>query len=380
MKIFILPSWYKSDKHPENCIFIYEQVQGLNRLGHQIIVLSPQLTLFPFCNRGIEMATDDSSSIMYRHYWTLWPAKFPRHNIRGFEKCAFSLFESAIFQHGMPDVIYAHFSSPAGFVASRIGRKYNIPVVVEEHFSGLMKPHLPKYRKMLMKETVENCNSFICVSSGLRKAVEELVGARHNIKVVSNMINPCFQYCPPPNGTFTFLSIGSLIPRKGFEFLIRCFTEVFKGKNVQLKIAGSGPLKTELEALIKTFGMQNQIFLIGQLSREETLAQYKQSHCFVLASKAETFGLVYREAMAVGRPIISTRHGGFSDEDWHNDYGQLVDYGDVKALKDSLLNIYEHYREFDLKEISNLCLSTCSENIVIKQIEKTLKEASSILG
>ena len=380
MKIFILPSWYKSDKHPENCIFIYEQVQGLYRLGHQIIVLSPQLTLYPFCNRRIEMATDDSSIIMYRNFWTLWPAKFPRHNIRSFERCAFSLFESAILQHGTPDVIYAHFSSPAGLVASRIGRTYNIPVVVEEHYSGLMQPHLPKYRKMLMKETVENCNSFICVSLGLRKAVEKLVGARRNIKVVSNMINPCFQYCPPRKGTFTFLSIGSLIPRKGFEFLIQCFTEVFKGKNVQLKIAGSGPLKTKLEALIKTFGMQNQVFLIGQLSREETLAQYKQSHCFVLASKAETFGLVYREAMAVGRPIISTRHGGFSDEDWHNNYGQLVDYGDVKALKTSLLYIYEYYREFDLNAISNLCLSTCSENIVIKQIEKTLKEASGILG
>lgn len=376
MKIFVLPSWYKSKKYPENCIFIYEQIASLSRLGHQIVVLHPEMRLYPCFHQKITKENDNVSIIYCQKYWAGWPSHFPFFNIYNFQKCATSLFETAIQQQGIPDVIYAHFSIPAGLVATRIGNKYNIPVVVEEHYSGIMQGNMSKHSLQLIDETINNCHSFICVSFGLKKAMKQQIGKKTNIKVISNMINPCFRYTPPINGYFTFLSIGGLIPRKGFDFLIRCFSDIFKGTNVQLKIVGSGNQKDKIERLITNNNMQNQIHLLGQLSREETLRQYQECQCFVLTSQAETFGLVYREAMAVGRPIISTRHGGFSSEDWHNEFGELINYGDVEALKGAFLNIYQNYKKYNYKRISELCLSTCDENVVIKQIEFELQSAS----
>lgn len=375
MKIYVIPSWYKSKRYPENCIFIYEQVVSLVQLGHQVIVLSPQMILHPCFKQKVTIVNDENSTILYQKYWAGWPSHFPAFNIYNFQKSTEYLFEAAVLQYGFPDVIYAHFSYPAGLVATRVGCKYSIPVVVEEHYSGLMQGTMSKQMQRILSETIDNSHSFICVSSGLKKTIERQIGEKTNIKVISNMINPCFRYFPPVEGCFTFLSIGSLIPRKGFDFLLRCFTDVFKDTDVQLKIVGSGKEEKKIKRFIANNSMQNQIHLLGQLSREETLLQYQNCQCFVLVSQAETFGLVYREAMAVGRPVISTKHGGFSPENWHSEFGQLIDYGDVKALKKSLMQIYKNYKQYNFKRISELCLQMCDENVVIKQIELELQLA-----
>lgn len=373
MKIFVLPSWYKTKKNPETCIFIYEQVEGLARLGHQIIVISPQQSFIPLFWKSILVENDEFSNIIYRNYWVVWPSKMPYQNIRSFDKCAKKLTEKAIELFGVPDVIYAHFSTPAGFVATKIGDKYKIPVVVEEHLSDLMQQKWEPFRYDIVKDTINGARKFVCVSEGLKKNIEDNFGKHDNILVISNMINSCFQYQEVTSDHFVFLSIGSLIPRKGFEFLIKTFASVFKGKNVELRIAGKGYLKNKLEKLILENGLEEQVHLLGQLSREDTLKQYQNCNCFVLASQAETFGLVYREALAVGRPIISTRHGGFCESDWHDEFGYLVDFGDEKGMEDALSNIFNNYSEFNRKKISDLCLATCSSEVVLQTIANVLE-------
>lgn len=375
MKIFVIPSWYKNDTNPGNCIFIYEQVVGLSKRGHQLVVLSPQLVLNPLCDNRIDKQVDGESQILYKKYWGLWPSRFPKQNIRSFKKCIDTLYNEAISLYGEPDVIYAHFSNPAGYNATKLGKEKRIPVVVEEHLSDLMQEQWPPYRRTLMTRTVNDSHRFICVSEGLKNAIEGKIGVFDNMTVISNMINPCFQFYPSSNDHFVYLSIGSLIPRKGFDLLIKAFANVFKGMDVELKIAGEGGLKESLEKLITTLGVEKQVILLGQLSREETLNQYRNCNCFVLTSKAETFGLVYREALAVGRPIISTKHGGFSDKDWHKEYGFLINYGDQVELEKSLTNIYSNFKNYDLQLISKLCLSTCSEETVLSAIEKELEMA-----
>ena len=78
--------------------------------------------------------------------------------------------------------------------------------------------------------------------------------------------------------------------------------------------------------------------------------------------------------MAVGRPIISTKHGGFTDTDWYDDYGYLVEYDNTSEMEDALKKIYINYSEYQLEKISELCLSTCSEEKVMRKIEKRLSD------
>lgn len=373
MKIFVIPSWYKNEQNPEQCIFIYEQIQGLANLGNEVRVLSPQMRPRPFKSREVTTMKDDCSTIYYKDYWTLWPSKFPWCFVYAFSKCLKTIFQYAIEKEGLPDVIYAHFSYPAGMIASQLANEYKIPIVVIEHNSGLMGDYVKTRHIEAVRKTLLKCNKFICVSNGLRQAIESKLGSNEKICVVSNMINPCFKYYKYSEKSFCFFSMGSLIPRKGFLELIDAFTDVFKEKDVFLNIAGSGALKEELEKRIAENEMGGQIKLLGQLSREETLQNYINCSCFVLASKAETYGLVYREALAVGRPIISTKHGGFSSDDWHDEYGYLIDVDDKEQLKTAMINIYNNFNSYNLENISKLCLEDCSQNVIMEQINRELK-------
>lgn len=376
MLIFTLPSWYKTKTHPENSIFIYEQMQAIQKLGHKIVVLSVQpvaIQSLRKVNKSICRIVDNGIITYYTEIQVVQPSRFRGLYVHEFEMALKKLVDRAITDIGKPDVFYAHFSFAAGFSATKLN--YDIPLVVEEHYSGLMeKPD--KKLVSILKRTVESSNRFICVSPGLRNAVIKLTGEHSNICVVSNMINPCFCYQElNPNNEFIFLGIGSLIKRKGFELLIRAFAEEFYGEeHIKLRIGGSGEKELNLRKLINSLNVEKKVCLLGQLSRKETLIEYANCNCFVLPSRAETYGLVYREAMAVGRPIISTRHGGF-DDSLPETVGELIDVDNIEQLKSAMRKVYLNFKSYNLQDISEYALQECSAENVSKKITETLQNA-----
>lgn len=376
MLIFTLPGWYKSAKHPENCIFIYEQMQAIRKYGHQVVVLSvQQVPVYKMrkADKSIKMNNDNGIITYTTEINTFYPSKLKKFFVYQFKNALNRLVNEAKKDVGVPDVYYAHFSFPAGYAATYLGD--GIPLVVEEHFSALMG-FPDKELIEIIKKTVAQSSWFICVSQGLKESVERCTEKNDGITVISNLINPCFTYYALTKSTqFVFFSLGSLISRKGFDLLITAFAEEFKDDNdVVLRIGGSGEEKENLIKIINAHCISDRVHLIGQLTREQTLIEYKKCNCFVLVSRAETYGLVYREAMAVGRPIISTRHGGFSD-DWLDEFGYLVDVDSKDQLKNALRNMYVNYSKFNHKEISEKCLKSCSADAVAGQIVDILRDS-----
>lgn len=113
-------------------------------------------------------------------------------------------------------------------------------------------------------------------------------------------------------GSISLLSVGRLTKEKNYLFL---FDVVKKLKVLGLKfiwtIAGEGDLKQELMNLISINHLSNEIKLLGQVSDINNL--YTHSDLLLHASKSESFGLVFLEAMASGVPSISLRAGGNED-------------------------------------------------------------------
>ncbi|MFH1390647.1 MAG: glycosyltransferase [Candidatus Margulisiibacteriota bacterium] len=103
---------------------------------------------------------------------------------------------------------------------------------------------------------------------------------------------------------FVVLFVGRLVYYKGVEYLIRAMTEV----NGRLLIIGDGPLKEELAALIATLGLQEKVRILPNVGDEALPYYYRACDLFVLPSVAnsEAFGIVQVEAMACGKPVITT--------------------------------------------------------------------------
>lgn len=381
MRIFILPTSYPSNEYPHKNIFIYEQAKQLAKMGHEIIVLHieklPTRSIFQKVSRNIEVFRNDFSVRYVRKQKTFMEARFPVIGRDVFIENAIELYKYAVAKHGKPDVVYAHFSQWAGYTGTILSEKYNVPLVTIEHYSGLMKNKVSNSLLEGVKRTIEKSEYFLCVSENLKKNILDKTKIQKDIYVITNMIDSSFKYFSKlVHDGFVFSAIGRLTAQKDYRTLIRAFDKAFdRDEMVQLRIAGDGEDRTYLEKLVKQLGREKQIIFLGSLTRAQTIEEYKLCDCFALSSSYETFGLVYREALAVGRPIITTDHGGFSEEDWHNEYGYKVPVGDVDEFAKAMKKIVLDNNKFDGQMISELCLSDCSADVIGSKIEYILQKA-----
>ena len=128
-------------------------------------------------------------------------------------------------------------------------------------------------------------------------------------------------------------SAGSLIHRKGHDVLLGAMRRM-SGEPPVLVIAGDGPEREALQRSSVRLGLADRVHLIG--FRDDVAALYRACDVFVLASRAEAFGLVLAEAAYFGRPSVATDVGGVPDMVIDGRTGLIVPPGDEQALADAL--------------------------------------------
>lgn len=101
------------------------------------------------------------------------------------------------------------------------------------------------------------------------------------------------------------LFVGRLVYYKGVDVLLEAMRLTARGR---LAIVGVGPLQAELEAQARALGISERVQFLGAVSGARLGSLYKQASFLVLPSVApsEAFGMVQLEAMAAGKPVIST--------------------------------------------------------------------------
>lgn len=104
------------------------------------------------------------------------------------------------------------------------------------------------------------------------------------------------------------VSMGRLHKKKGFDILIAAFRQVLaKEPGAMLFIAGSDEgEESPLVDMIKMLGLEEKVFLTGNLEGQDKVDFLGNADLFVLPSRNENFGLVYAEALAAGTPIVAS--------------------------------------------------------------------------
>jgi len=135
-------------------------------------------------------------------------------------------------------------------------------------------------------------------------------------------------------GKKVVLFVGRLVPYKGVEYLLAAFN-ILKTGEAALVIVGEGPLDGELKEKAASLGLKNVVFA-GAVPGEDLPGYYAACDVFVLPSvtRQEAFGLVLAEAMACGKPVISTNFSGMPYV--VGDGGLLVAPKDPEALSGAL--------------------------------------------
>lgn len=116
-------------------------------------------------------------------------------------------------------------------------------------------------------------------------------------------------------GKFTVLSIGRLVPLKGFDLTLEAFSHFFYSldevsrENVELKIIGSGPMLEELKDRAVQLKLEKYCHFITWCKRIELVEHYKHSSCFLFPSH-EGAGMVVAEALNQSLPVICLDNEG----------------------------------------------------------------------
>jgi glycosyltransferase involved in cell wall biosynthesis len=139
------------------------------------------------------------------------------------------------------------------------------------------------------------------------------------------------------------LSIGRLVPYKGFDMLIEA-ARSFDDKLVSV-IVGGGPLLEELGAKIEAAGVQDRVLLTGPIDDAALadLLDFAHMGCMPSVTAAEMYGVAQVEMMAFGKPVVSTRleRSGVPYVNKHDVTGLVVEPGDPQALAAALLRLVD---------------------------------------
>ncbi|WP_315833572.1 glycosyltransferase family 4 protein [Bradyrhizobium prioriisuperbiae] len=138
--------------------------------------------------------------------------------------------------------------------------------------------------------------------------------------------------------TLHLLSVGSVIPRKGFDVLVGALAPL-ASLPWRLTIAGDLTRDPAAAAKLRTdithYGLSDRIAVLGAVPSQQLATLYDRADLFVLASSFEGYGMAYAEALAHGLPVIGTT-GGAIPETIPPDAGLLVPAGDIAALTEAL--------------------------------------------
>ena len=133
------------------------------------------------------------------------------------------------------------------------------------------------------------------------------------------------------------VSVGRLVPWKGFDLLIELMPELIK-KNPELKlyIIGEGPDFYDLRQLVDTGRLNDRVFLLGKLPHDAVLKYLKAGDLFVLNTGYEGFSHQLLEVMASGTPLITTVVGGNTELITSDENGVLVEYNNKTHIKEGI--------------------------------------------
>jgi len=270
------------------------------------------------------------------------------------------------------DLIHAHFTWPAGYAAVKLGKEYRVPSVITIHENRAWFLEEYKSGNEKIYWTWKNADTLIRVN---QKDIPLLKEFNSSVFHIPNGFDPkrlpfigseeARSILGLPSGDKVVFSLGHLIERKGFHYLIDAMSLVVKRrKDVVCYIGGSGPLRDRLQKQINKLALQEHVKLLGFVPDEKLKYWMNAADLFVLPSLSEGNPTVMFEALGVGLPFVGTTVGGVPEVIASEDYGLLCPPADPECLAEKILIALE--KEWDREKIRKYAEQFTWENITRK--------------
>ena len=214
------------------------------------------------------------------------------------------------------DAIDAHYIYPDGVAATWIGRRFDLPVAMTAR--GTDVNLIPRHAlpRRLIQGAIRDAGALIAVSVALKQVLVELGAPEEKVTVLRNGVETDLFRPPEDRDALrrdlglagpALISVGGLIERKGHHRTIEAMRQL---PEFTLLIAGEGPERQRLQALIDQSGLGDRVRLLGPRPHASLPGLYGAADASVLASSREGWANVLLESMACGTPVVAANIWG----------------------------------------------------------------------
>ncbi len=235
--------------------------------------------------------------------------------------------------------LHAHFGSYHTELTMCLSKLTGLPYGVTFHAVGLWKDDNIIADKVQGAEVVLSCTGH-----NVKHLKERAGTAADRVHLVYHGLHLDKLPAPLPYPAAAddgprWLSIGRLVPKKGFDVLIKALAGGAPGR---LTIVGDGPERSALEALATAQGVADRVTFAGSVPNARVFELLGQAHALVAPSLRDKTGNidgipnVTLEAFAVARPVVGTRLSGIPEVVVTGETGALADPNDVPTLIEAL--------------------------------------------
>ncbi|MCB0027279.1 MAG: glycosyltransferase family 4 protein [Anaerolineales bacterium] len=198
-----------------------------------------------------------------------------------------------------------------------------------------------------LQMSLKRATAIHCVSADIQEEAMKYDAESHKCHIITPAVDPAYfqpaRHPSAPGAGLKLITTGSLIWRKGFEYLLTSL-RLLLDQNIpaQLEIIGDGPERLRLLYTIQDLGLEEAVQLHGLLKPEQVLSRLQQADVFLLTSLSEGISNAVLEAMACGLAVVSTDCGGMREAITDGQDGLLVPVRDPAAMAKAVTMLWEN--------------------------------------
>lgn len=372
--VLFLPKWYPSRLDPQLGVFIQKHAAAVATFKNVVVLYvtgDPGLKI----NNEVTV-TINEGLIEYQAFYRKSTGSFSRFlNFCRYLTLMRKLTGEIYNTLGTPEIIHSHVLLRPALMARHFARKFNIPFVHTEHWTGFIHDAYKRkssFYRYLCRSVIASSRALTVVSDKLLEAMKSSNVICRNTVVLPNVIEVITSANVEirPNDNIRILTVADLVEKN--KNITAAMQEIARVREnypgIEYHIIGGGEDENKLKTLARELDPQSAwIFFYGRQDNEFVLNFLQNIDFLVTNSNIETFSVITAEAIASGRPVIATRSGG--PEYFVNESnGLLIQPGDGKGLEQALVTMIHSYKDYDPEKISSDILKKFGREAVGRQI------------
>ncbi len=283
-------------------------------------------------------------------------------------------FEQLYPEDERPDLIFVRGLLPGGLGAHSLHRRYGIPYLTLDSFSGLEEQMRSPAKRWWVRRVLRSAIRNAGVSSShvrtLGKIFPEVpFEVRTNVVAVAD---PKPGEPGDPDEQLKILYAGGVVPIKGWDILLDALRLYIDSGAAppQLTMLGAGE-RSDLDARVEALGLRDAVTFLGIVPHDEVKTLIRNHHFLVLPSRRDTCPNVVLETFMEGRPVLATRSGGAEDM-VNATTGHLVDRESPEALAEGIRYMKAHLSGFPSEGIRYYVIENHSIGSLVRFLSETL--------